>query len=43
MNQTIDRVNQLILILFKQKFKPDDQMLSNLLKYFGVPVPRCHA
>lgn len=39
-NQTIQKVNQVILILFKTKLKPEDQQVIRLLKHFNVPVPR---
>jgi hypothetical protein len=31
------------MFLFKQKVKPDDQVIAGLLKFFNINVPRCHA
>lgn len=39
-NQTIDKANQIVLCLFKQKLKPDDNSMIQLLKFFGIPVPK---
>ena len=39
-NQTIQKVNQVVLVLFKQKMKIEEQQIIKLLKFFGVPVPR---
>ena len=39
-NTTIQKVNQVVMTLFKQKVKADDQTIVALLKYFNVPVPR---
>ena len=33
-NETIKKINEVILILFKQKIKPEDTFLLQLLKYF---------
>jgi hypothetical protein len=35
-NQTIDKVNQLVLALFKQKTKIEEREMISLLKYFSV-------
>ena len=39
-NQTINKVNELVMILFKQKMKSSDQQIIKLLKFFGIPIPR---
>ena len=39
-NLTIDKANQIVLCLFKQKIKPDDQTMIQLLKFFNIPVPK---
>lgn len=39
-NQTIEKANQIIMVLFKQKMKPDEQTMINLLKYFGIQIPK---
>jgi len=39
-NQTIQKVNQIILCLFKTKVKPDDAQVIKLLKHFSIPVPK---
>ena len=41
-NQTIDKVNQLVMCLFKQKLKLEEATIINLLKHFNVPVPKGH-
>ena len=39
-NQTIEKANHLIMILFKQKVKPTEELILPLLKYFSIPAPR---
>ena len=39
-NLTIEKLNHLVLILFKQKVKPEELVVIPLLKFFNVPVPR---
>lgn len=41
-NLTIEKVNQVVMILFKQKVKPEEAQVINLLKYFNIPVPKGH-
>ena len=41
-NRTIDRVNEIIMILFKQKVKADEGRLVSLLKFFNAPIPRAN-
>lgn len=40
MNQTISKINELVLILFKTKIKSSDQQLIKLFKFFSIPIPR---
>lgn len=30
------------MILFKQKVKPEEQQVIQLLKFFNVPIPKGH-
>ena len=39
-NQTIQKVNEIVLTLFKGKIKSSDQNLIKLFKFFAIPVPR---
>ncbi len=39
-NQTIQKVNQVVMSLFKQKVKIDDLSMIALLKFFNIPVPK---
>ena len=41
-NQTIEKINEVIMILFKQKIKSDEQTLIGLFKFFNIPIPRGH-
>lgn len=41
-NQTIEKINEVIMILFKQKIKSDEQTLIGLFRYFNIPIPRGH-
>lgn len=39
-NQTIQRVNEVVLTLFKGKIKSSDQNIIKLLRFFQIPIPR---
>lgn len=32
----------MVMILFKQKIKPEEQHLIQLLRFFNVPIPKGH-
>ena len=32
----------MVMILFKQKVKPEEQQVISLLKFFNIPVPKGH-
>jgi hypothetical protein len=35
-------VNQVVMTIFKQKVKPDEQQVIQLLKFFNIPIPKGH-
>lgn len=39
-NQCIEKSNHLIMMLFKQKMKPTEDVLIPLFKFFNIPIPR---
>ena len=39
-NQTIQKINEVVLTLFKGKIKSSDQNLIKLFKYFQIQIPR---
>lgn len=39
-NLTIQKVNQVVMTLFRSKVKTDDNTIVALLKFFNVPIPR---
>jgi hypothetical protein len=41
-NVAIDKLNLLVMMLFKQKIKIEEAQVVNLLRFFNVPIPRGH-
>ena len=39
-NETIQKLNELVYVLFKQKIKLEEGILSNLFRYFKIQIPK---
>lgn len=38
----MDKINQVVMCLFKQKLKLEEPAIISLLKHFNIPVPKGH-